>query len=165
MVRLLVLGDSLAAGYHSGGDGPRFAPWAPLLRKLLRVTAVDLIGLSGYTTEAMVGALDRATVTDCHGQCWPGLRTQLRRARYHTVIILAGSNDIGQRLDAATIIDNLAKLCALSFPDQLIMPSLWTIRPSRAFRGQALRGTPIRREDAGDDDPALARQLDHPAAR
>ena len=92
MVRLLAFGDSLTAGYHSMGNS--FSPWAPLLRDLLGVAAVDHIGMSGFTTAQLLESLDGASVQDVVPKAWPGLRRQLRTAGpYAAVLIMAGTND------------------------------------------------------------------------
>ncbi len=113
MVRLLAYGDSLVAGYCGDGDkGPRYAPWAPLLRTLLSAACVDHVGASGLTLAQMVARVDSACVQDCHGRTWPGLRHLLRSARpgYHAVLILAGANDLGERVGARNLVESLAAL-------------------------------------------------------
>lgn len=108
MVRILAFGDSLTAGYHMMGQ--RFAPWAPVLKSMLGVAAVDHIGLSGFTTQQMLDAADDATTYDVVPMEWPGYHTQLRKARYDLVLIMGGTNDLADKVPTAVIVRNLEAL-------------------------------------------------------
>ena len=73
--RILAFGDSLTAGYYRSGLS--FAPWAPVVQRIVNVKAVDHIGLSGWTTDQMAKALDDAVCNDLAGRKWSGLRHRL----------------------------------------------------------------------------------------
>ena len=109
-MRILAFGDSLTAGYHRMGTA--FAPWAGLLCELVHAHRCDHIGLSGWTTVQMVDSLDHHTVTDVVPRQWPGLQRQLDSAQYDVVLILAGTNDLADRVPTSTLLDNLASLHA-----------------------------------------------------
>ena len=116
-LRLLAFGDSLTAGYHHMGHA--FAPWAPLLQRLLGSDVVcDHIGLSGFTTQQMLDTADEQSVTDVVPVTWPGYRTQLRRHRYDVVLILGGTNDLADYghgpMPTQRTVSNLAKLHAFA---------------------------------------------------
>ena len=91
-MRLLIYGDSLTAGYHS--NGLRFSPWAPALRALLGVEAVDAVGHSGWTSSEMRAAMDEEAADVC-GLKKPGMRLAMRtQGPFDAVVILAGTNDL-----------------------------------------------------------------------
>ena len=107
--RLLAFGDSLTAGYYQSGNA--FAPWAPLLKKLLLgVDAVDHIGLSGLTAMEMWDSAEDETVRDVVPLEWPGYKVQLGRFAYDVVIILCGTNDLSVRMPTKTLIASIASL-------------------------------------------------------
>ena len=134
--RVLAYGDSLTAGFCDGGAS--FWPWAPVLQHLLGGGAVvDHIGLSGWTTSEMLHATGRDQ----------SLRDKLEGAAlvgkpYTSVIIMAGTNDIGQQTPPAFIVQNLEALhseahrqgassVAMSIPESLAaatVPWLGTAR-------------------------------------
>lgn len=109
-MRVLAFGDSLTAGYYQ--SGAKFAPWAPLLAKLLDLGTIDHIGMSGFTTGEMVECLDSEAVTDCVPRTWPGLRHKLNSSalRYDAVLILGGTNDLADKVSTGTLVENLASL-------------------------------------------------------
>merc|ERR1712185_270768 len=91
-MRLLIYGDSLTAGYHS--NGLRFSPWAPALRALLGVEAVDAVGHSGWTSSEMRAAMDEEAADVCSLKK-PGMRLAMRtQGPFDAVVILAGTNDL-----------------------------------------------------------------------
>ena len=113
-MKVLAFGDSLTAGYHSMGHG--FAPWAPLLQRLIGVDTVDHIGLSGFTPQQMLDTKDDDAVKDVVPLTWPGYRSQLRRhGPYGVVLILGGTNDLADRIPTRDILSNVAALHQVAF--------------------------------------------------
>mmetsp|Transcript_53100 Transcript_53100/g.113516 ORF Transcript_53100/g.113516 Transcript_53100/m.113516 type:complete len:212 (-) Transcript_53100:221-856(-) len=109
MCRLLAFGDSLTAGYHDQGSS--FTPWAPLLKEELGLKCADHVGFSGWNTSQMREQLDEWAASDVVKHQWPGLRRKLRDAGpYDCVIIMAGTNDLGDRPYPEEIVANLAAL-------------------------------------------------------
>ena len=94
--RLLCYGDSLTAGYTMLTPYTReYEPWAPHLAKALGLQ-VDAVGLSGWTTQQMLDHQHSSACTDICGEPRPGLATLLGGGhRFSTVIIMAGTNDLG----------------------------------------------------------------------
>ena len=99
-------GDSLTAGvYHF----QRQFPYAPYLEKKLRETAkpgevftVQHRGLPGWTTGQMLNVMDDEA---------KGLLSAIRDIEsLSVVVILSGTNDLGYKEEAETIVDNLLKL-------------------------------------------------------
>ena len=96
-MRILAFGDSLTAGFYEGGLS--WAPYGNLLSDLLNVD-VEHVGLSGWTIREMIDSADSDQCVDVCGRKWHGLRHKLRNAdpncRFTHVIILAGTNDLGE---------------------------------------------------------------------
>ena len=108
-MRILAFGDSLTAGYHK--QGTAFAPWAPLLCRLLGAAVCDHVGFSGFTTGQLVESMDMKAATDVVPRAWPGLRHKLRTAGpYDVVLILAGTNDLADQVTPAQLVRNLSVL-------------------------------------------------------
>ena len=108
-MRLLAFGDSLTAGYHHSGAS--FSPWAPLLCKLLNVTACDHVGMSGFTTKQLLNSLDAEEVFDVVPKAWTGLRRQMRTGGpYDVVLIMAGTNDLADKVTTSQLLENLVAL-------------------------------------------------------
>ena len=149
MVRLLAFGDSLTAGYHSMGHA--FAPWAAQLAGLLNISAVDHIGLSGFTSAQLLHTADQQTVTDVVPRQWPGLREQLRAAgppgTYAAVLIMCGTNDLADRVPTRSLLANIAALHAIAHEAGAASVAL-TIPESLAARRVAWLGRA--RDDAND---------------
>ncbi len=132
--RILAFGDSLTAGYYRSGLS--FAPWAPVVQRIVNVKAVDHIGLSGWTTDQMAKALDDAVCNDLAGRKWSGLRHRLgiaasRGAPYDCVLVLGGTNDLAQQTTAAEIVRNLEKLHRVAHAHGACSVA-FSIPPSRA---------------------------------
>eukprot|EP00802_Teleaulax_amphioxeia_P004644 Tamp_04648.p1 GENE.Tamp_04648~~Tamp_04648.p1 ORF type:complete len:558 (+),score=66.67 Tamp_04648:730-2403(+) len=110
--RVLCFGDSLTAGYWA--NGAKFHPYARLASQLLGGVVVDHVGLSGWTSEEMVEALDGDECVDVCDRVWKGLRVQLASAPqpYSHCVILAGTNDVG--MEAGSSEDIFRNLCALA---------------------------------------------------
>lgn len=69
--RLLAYGDSLTAGFHSGGTA--LSPWAPALGALVGAR-VDYSAGSGMTAKEMADHADNESQPDVCGEYWSGLR-------------------------------------------------------------------------------------------
>ena len=69
--RLLAYGDSLTAGFHSGGSA--LSPWSPALGVLVGAR-VDYSAGSGMTAKEMVDHADNESQPDVCGEYWSGLR-------------------------------------------------------------------------------------------
>ena len=90
-LRLLVVGDGLAAGHTSTSSGPPDAPWGALLQQQLGAGArqVDCVGVPGMTTQIMADSMDGPR----------GLRTSLSAATdalgrtYDAVVLMVGAHD------------------------------------------------------------------------
>mmetsp|Transcript_9173 Transcript_9173/g.31056 ORF Transcript_9173/g.31056 Transcript_9173/m.31056 type:complete len:243 (-) Transcript_9173:209-937(-) len=119
-IRVLAFGDSLTAGFTSGGRA--FWPYAPRLAERLGPGwQVDHTGLSGWTARQMAANAEEDHLVDVCGMEWPGgLRRQLRAARaagspYDAVCLLAGTNDLpvvaGGHCTAEDVGDALRSLC------------------------------------------------------
>ena len=86
-MRLLAFGDSLTAGYHASGNA--FAPWAPLLCKLLGADKCDHVGMSGFTSQQLVDSMSVSSVEDVVPRAWPGLKHKLQiEGPYDVVLIM-----------------------------------------------------------------------------
>jgi len=124
--RLLCYGDSLTAGYTVVSPYTHeYEPWAPHLATALGVS-VEHVGMSGWTTRQMLDHQHSSVGTDVCGEKHPGLAKLCHGGRFSTVILMAGTNDLGER-SAEEIFDNLkalheichaagAKTVALSIP-------------------------------------------------
>ena len=103
MVRILLYGDSLIAGYQHF-HGP-IESWAPVLEHHLtqalgRPVAVAAHGVGGLTASAMLR----------HN----GLRSELHGTKFDAVCIHAGANDYMHAAAASTIAQDIAALHGLS---------------------------------------------------
>lgn len=116
--RVLAFGDSLTAGYW--GFGSRFTPYSTRLGELLgSAWEVTHVGLCGWTARRMAldSELDAVSAVDVCGHEWDGgLRTHLRRAReegrpFEVLIVLAGTNDLGDVLDGECTAADVADAC------------------------------------------------------
>jgi lysophospholipase L1-like esterase len=107
--KLLCVGDSLTAGYSSWGTV--FTPYGEVIESLSsgRVE-VDTIGMSGWTSGDLLGALDAQSVRDVCRKKSVGLRTQLKAKSYQLVTLLIGTNDLGTDVSVATLFDNICQL-------------------------------------------------------
>jgi len=108
MRRLFAFGDSLTAGYHHMGAA--FAPWAPVLSKLLGDVTIDHVGLSGFTSAQMLNSMDDSAVEDVVPRVWPGYRQNLREHEYDVVLIMCGTNDLADKIRTRELIENIATL-------------------------------------------------------
>lgn len=112
--RVLCYGDSLTAGFCS--KGRQYEPYgrslAEALSEVLGSCEVSVCGHSGHTAAEMVANLDRLAVEDVGGLLGKGLRRSLDEAvhRPDLVIIMAGTNDLGQNAGPQRIIEDLAQL-------------------------------------------------------
>ena len=97
--RLLLLGDSLTAGFHRGGH--TFHPYAS---KLLELSGCrnNFVGLSGWTTQQLLAYVnpDAEATTDGTGRTWQPLHkafaaAKLEGAPFTHAVLLAGTNDLG----------------------------------------------------------------------
>ena len=95
--RILCYGDSLTAGYTAASPYTgEYVPWAPHLAIALGVS-VEHVGMSGWTTRQMLDHQDSRVGTDVCGEKHPGLGHLCLGGRFRTVILMAGTNDLGER--------------------------------------------------------------------
>ena len=95
--RILCYGDSLTAGYTAASPYTReYAPWAPHLAIALGVS-VEHVGMSGWTTRQMLDHQNSRVGIDVCGEKYPGLGQLCVGGRFRTVILMAGTNDLGER--------------------------------------------------------------------
>ena len=150
MARILAFGDSLTAGYHN--QGMSFAPWAPLLSRLLGASVCDYVGLSGMRTDQMVEMLDHEAITDVADQTWPGLRRKLSHAQegYDVVIIMSGTNDVADRQPTQTVLNSIealhkvahaagARSVAMTIPESLAALRVDWLGRARREANEAIR--------------------------
>lgn len=156
-LRILAYGDSLTAGFYNDGD--RFAPYGAAMVEALSVCdggcAVELwmCGLSGLEASEMVVGLDRRVLEDCVDRMGKGLRRILvEHGPFDVVLIMAGTNDLGDRdipaTAIATTVQALHTAChargvrtvALSVP-----PSI-SCQESKTYRGRWERLNSLLRE-------------------
>jgi lysophospholipase L1-like esterase len=88
-----------------------FTPYGEVIESLSSgKLEVDTIGMSGWTSGDLLGALDAERVTDVCFKKSVGLRTQLRRKQYQLVTLLIGTNDLGMSVSVETLIGNIRQL-------------------------------------------------------
>ena len=92
--RILAYGDSLTAGYTGFAVTHEYAPWAPHVAAALGVP-IDHVGMSGWTTKQMLDNQHSKACVDVCGEQHPGLSWLLRDKVPSTVLIMAGTNDLG----------------------------------------------------------------------
>lgn len=118
----MCFGDSLTAGYLQAGT--QFHPYSDRLQTRLGAPwSVDHVGLSGWTTQQMIGAMDATTAGDVCGREWGGgLRTHMRRAAdagrpFRVLCLLAGTNDVGrvaEGVDGASVATVVEAISAMA---------------------------------------------------
>jgi hypothetical protein len=112
--KILCFGDSLTAGYSSKG----YFPYAEHLSVLLKDKyEVEHIGMSGWTTEQMVIRSHYERNQDCFERIWKGLQFKLNNSSqgYECVLLLSGTNDIGDPNGPQTTIQYLEALVNIAF--------------------------------------------------
>lgn len=114
--RILCYGDSLTAGFFSGGT--RFEPYARALLRELSAAGVScevsLCGHSGRTTREMVEAAN-STLRDVVGLQGKGLSRILQEnGPFDLVLIMAGTNDMGYGAQQDEILERLRSLHEVS---------------------------------------------------
>ncbi len=129
MKSVLCYGDSLTAGYYRYGS--EFYPYGDTLAKLSQAK-VDVVGMSGWTSEEMVQSAETLHNEDVVGFTSDGLLKLLKSNSYDIVCLMAGTNDLGTGVSSDDIIDNirtLTKIC-LEINDMHAKVVLLTIPPS-----------------------------------
>lgn len=113
--RILAYGDSLTAGFYACGN--LFEPYAEALVSALSPRTLAeawVCGLSGLTAEEMAKETDAEVLRDCTKRRGKGLRRILKdHGRFDLVIIMAGTNDLGDIEDAfdpAEVVDSVGAL-------------------------------------------------------
>jgi len=111
--RVLCYGDSLTAGFCA--QGRLFEPYGRTMAgELGRAgipTEVLVCGHSGHTSAQMVANLDAYAVSDTGRQIGKGLRRSLSEAaRQDLVVIMTGTNDLGQFFSFSAMLEDIAKL-------------------------------------------------------
>jgi len=114
--RILCYGDSLTAGFCD--NGRRFTPYGHALREGLTFAGVacevTICGLSGLTAKEMVADSHSQAIKDVTGQFGRGLMRILDDDRpFDLVIIMSGTNDLGQSAPVQSVLDSTAQLHAL----------------------------------------------------
>eukprot|EP00403_Amphidinium_massartii_P009377 CAMPEP_0178413950 /NCGR_PEP_ID=MMETSP0689_2-20121128/22788_1 /TAXON_ID=160604 /ORGANISM="Amphidinium massartii, Strain CS-259" /LENGTH=262 /DNA_ID=CAMNT_0020035231 /DNA_START=99 /DNA_END=887 /DNA_ORIENTATION=+ len=114
MAHVLCYGDSLTAGFCSGGL--RFEPYSNALKAALEAhgcadARVSVCGLSGLTAKQMAADVDSDRVMDVCGHSGMGLRRMIAdQGVPDIVLIMAGTNDIAYRRNAASILRDISYL-------------------------------------------------------
>jgi len=112
-LRVLCYGDSLTAGFCSGGR--RFEPYGQFLSSAMRSAGVEcevmICGLSGLTAKEMLDKLNSSAVEDIIGKTGRGLARFLDEDRPDLVVLMAGTNDFAlEGPNAAAIFEHLRRL-------------------------------------------------------
>lgn len=113
--RILCYGDSLTAGFCSGGR--QFEPYGRAMRDALAdggfACDVAICGHSGMTTHEMACAVGSALV-DVVGCCGKGLRRILEEdGPFDLVLIMSGTNDMGKGAHQDSVLKSLGQLHAI----------------------------------------------------
>eukprot|EP00971_Amphidinium_carterae_P169184 3352074-Amphidinium_carterae.1 len=112
MARILCFGDSNTAGFHSGGCG--YEPYASTLATQLAQygwnCSVQQEGLSGLTAQTMVAKGNNSHIMDIAGLPHKGLSLYLQHDMPDIVLIMAGTNDLGQGQAPEEILRNVIHL-------------------------------------------------------
>jgi len=111
--RVLCYGDSLTAGFCSGGR--KFTPYGPSLAEALRAAdcecEVSFCGLSSFDCRQMITESSGASVMDGVGQTGKGLEWILaNEGPYELAVIMAGTNDIGRQRSPDEFLKDLGVL-------------------------------------------------------
>lgn len=109
--RILAYGDSLTAGYRSGGE--RFSPYATALAAALAASApADLwvCGLSALSAAELLAGLEAPRISDSAEREGPGLCRALEVLSPDLALLMAGTNDLGGGATAAEILEALQGL-------------------------------------------------------
>jgi lysophospholipase L1-like esterase len=121
-LKVLCYGDSLTAGLANGSDGHVFNPYAVKLGETLAelgVTAeVVSDGASGFTAEELLGNADQARLDLSKFPRYPGpgkgLSHWLDSDKFDLVILLAGTNDLGNPpVDPRAVVSHIWSLHGL----------------------------------------------------
>ena len=152
--RILCYGDSLTAGYTAASPYTgEYAPWAPHLAIALGVS-VEHVGMSGWTTRQMLDHQNSRVGTDVCGEKHPGLGHLCLGGRFCTVILMAGTNDLGER-PAEEIFANLKALHEICHASGAQTVALSIPQSKAAMAGPAFLGQ--RREHVNSLLSAYAR--------
>mmetsp|Transcript_11522 Transcript_11522/g.26733 ORF Transcript_11522/g.26733 Transcript_11522/m.26733 type:complete len:362 (+) Transcript_11522:132-1217(+) len=114
--RILCYGDSLTAGFYNGGRC--FEPYGQTLSQELGCIQGDacdvrVCGLSGKTAMELVHGLESPGMTDITGNVGKGLsRLLAEEGPYDLVIIMLGTNDLGQGHSPETILNSISQMHA-----------------------------------------------------
>lgn len=135
--RILCYGDSLTAGFCD--NGRRFTPYGHALKESLKAAGllceVVICGLSGLTAKQMVADSSSQAIQDVTGQFGRGLARILNEdGPFDLVIIMAGTNDLGQGSPVKAAFDSACRLHALchsrGIPTVALAPPLTPRTPS-----------------------------------
>eukprot|EP00933_Yihiella_yeosuensis_P082153 TRINITY_DN95931_c0_g1_i1.p1 TRINITY_DN95931_c0_g1~~TRINITY_DN95931_c0_g1_i1.p1 ORF type:complete len:358 (+),score=65.90 TRINITY_DN95931_c0_g1_i1:79-1152(+) len=109
--RILCYGDSLTAGFFA--QGFQFEPYGRTMSETLSAAGipceVSICGHSGKTTKEMVAG-SRTHVIDVCGGKGKGLARILEESNFDLVMIMSGTNDMGQGLSHSSILQDLQTL-------------------------------------------------------
>mmetsp|Transcript_45692 Transcript_45692/g.83684 ORF Transcript_45692/g.83684 Transcript_45692/m.83684 type:complete len:368 (+) Transcript_45692:71-1174(+) len=138
--RILCYGDSLTAGFYNGGSS--FEPYGHTLSQELRsmgdMCNVDVVGLSGKTASECVQGLNSPAITDCTGRAGKGLSRKLaEEGPFDLVIIMLGTNDLGQGQAPQTILKSVSQMHAACH--RMNIPTL-AVAPPTVDQGQPRAG-------------------------
>ena len=107
--QILCYGDSLTAGYCNYGS--EFSPYARTLSELAGFGVnVNVVGMSGWTTDQMVQYAGHKNNEDAVGEGGDGLLVLLKSVKYDVVFLMAGTNDIGSGVPTVDMIENIEML-------------------------------------------------------
>ena len=111
-----------------------FTPYGEFLEeKSSGRVEVNIIGMSGWTSDDLLNSLDRPRTADICGRKSFGLRFQLHQKQYQLVMLMIGTNDIGTDVPVPHVFENICKLreVILQHSSKIV---LFTVPSSRYFK-------------------------------
>jgi len=141
--RILCYGDSLTAGFYNGGTA--FEPYGQTMSRELggmgEQCDVAVCGLSGKTAMELVQGLESPGMTDITGHVGKGLaRILAEEGPFDLVIIMLGTNDLGQGHPPETILNSISQMHAAchryNIPTVAMAPPTVDFGAPRASRQQ-----------------------------
>lgn len=94
---------------------------------------IDVIGMSGWTTEHFLNTLDKDCIVDVCRRKSCGIRKQLQHRSYKLVMLMIGTNDIGTGVEVNEVFENICKLrdVILQYVPKMV---LFTVPSSRNYQ-------------------------------
>jgi len=141
--RILCYGDSLTAGFYNGGTA--FEPYGQTLSRELSAWGgqcdVAVCGLSGKTATECVQGMNAPWITDITGRGGKGIdRILTEEGPFDLVIIMLGTNDLGQGQSPDMILNSISKMHSAchryNIPTIAVAPPTVDYGQTRAVRQQ-----------------------------